>query len=102
MRGSPMPLRRAAAVRRQRLSIIQFSTPKPPLRHPEPYRSILRGVRKLGHALALGGELHNSEGSIGTFSLCRVPDGQVRFGEKVPTRVMKNIRYSGTIHCPTR
>jgi hypothetical protein len=56
MGGSPMPL--PVAVRRQRLSIIQFSTPKPPLRHPEPYRSILWSVRKLGHALALGGEPH--------------------------------------------
>src|SRR5260370_24345717 len=59
MRGSPMPLRRTAAVRRPCLSIIQFSTPKPPLRHPEPYGFILWDVRELGHTLALSGESHD-------------------------------------------
>src|SRR5258707_241958 len=56
MRGSPMSLRQAAALRRQCLSIIQFSIPKPLLRHPGPFSLILRGVRELGHDLAFGGK----------------------------------------------
>jgi hypothetical protein len=53
-----MWLRQVVAVRRRRIAIMQFSTPKPSFGHPNPHRFALRGVCYFSHDPAFSCKFH--------------------------------------------